>query len=159
MQFNMIVKIWSIGKTNEKYLQEGINIYLKRLTHYTKLEYEELKDVKTGATHEETTKKEAELILSRLKINDILVLLDETGHQYSSVGFANFLEKFQIQSGKNIIFLIGGAYGHHKLIREKAHSSLSFSLMTFSHQMIRLFLVEQIYRAFTILKNEKYHNP
>ncbi len=154
----MQICIWSIGKTQEKYLKEGINLYLKRLTHYTKIQYEEWKDVKPGINSEETTKREAEMILSKLKNNDVLILLDEKGKELRSTELAHFLEKFQVQSSKNIVLLIGGAYGHHMMIRERAQYIISLSKMTFSHQMVRLFLVEQIYRAFTILKNEKYHN-
>lgn len=154
----MRISIWTIGKTQDKYLKEGIDKYLKRLTHYTKLEYEEFKDVKPASTIEETIKREAEMIISKLKTDDILVLLDEKGQDYSSTGFASFLERYQNQSSKNIVLLIGGAFGHHKLVRDRAHHLLSLSKMTFSHQMVRLFLVEQIYRAFTIMRNEKYHN-
>lgn len=154
----MQICIWSIGKTQEKYLKEGINLYLKRLTHYTKIQYEEWKDVKPGINSEETTKREAEMILSKLKNNDVLILLDEKGKELGSTELAHFLEKFQVQSSKNIVLLIGGAYGHHVMIRDRAQYIISLSKMTFSHQMVRLFLVEQIYRAFTILKNEKYHN-
>ena len=154
----MKVTIWAIGKTNEKFLIEGVDKYLKRLKHYCKLDYEEFKDVKPALQPEETTKREAEMILSRLKNDDILVLLDENGTMYDSVSFASYLEKAQVQSTKNIVFLIGGAFGHHSIIREKANHTISLSKMTFSHQMVRLFLVEQVYRGFTIIKNEKYHN-
>lgn len=150
--------IWAIGKTDEKYLEDGINKYLLRLKHYCKFEYEEFKDVKSGQTSEDTLKREAELILSKLKKDDVLILLDEKGMMMNSVEFAECINKWQIQSLKNVIFLIGGAFGHHKLIRERANQMISLSKMTFSHQMVRLFLTEQIYRAFTILKNEKYHN-
>ena len=154
----MKVSIWAIGKTDEKYLDEGITKYLKRLKHYTQLTYEEFKDVKASQLPTETLKREAEMILSKLKSDDILVLLDEKGQSYDSVQFAAYLEKMQVQSTKSIIFLIGGAYGHHELIRNRANHLISLSKMTFSHQMIRLFIVEQFYRAFTILKNEPYHH-
>lgn len=154
----MKVSIWSIGKTDEKYLEEGINKYLKRLKHYTQISYEEFKDVKAGQFPTETLKREAEMVLSKLKSEDILVLLDEKGQSYDSVQFGAYLEKMQVQSTKSLIFLIGGAYGHHELIRIRANHLISLSKMTFSHQMVRLFLVEQIYRGYTIIKNEKYHN-
>ncbi|MBC7885067.1 MAG: 23S rRNA (pseudouridine(1915)-N(3))-methyltransferase RlmH [Saprospiraceae bacterium] len=150
--------IWAIGKTNESYLEEGISKYLKRLKHYTKIDYEEFKDVKPGKDAEETMKRESELILSKLKADDYLILMDENGKNYDSTGFSVFIEQLQMHSSKTVIFLIGGAFGHHKLIRERANHLLSLSEMTFSHQMVRLFLSEQIYRAFTIIKNEKYHN-
>jgi len=154
----MQISIWSIGKTQEKYLKEGVDKYLKRLSHYTKIYYEEWKDVKPGVTPEKTTKREAEMILTKLKTDDILIILDEKGKEFTSIGLAGFLEKLQIQSSKNIVMLIGGAYGHHELIRDRSQYALSLSKMTFSHQMVRLFLVEQVYRAFTIIRNEKYHN-
>lgn len=150
--------IWTIGKTDEKYIEEGIKKYLNRLKHYTRLEYEELKDVKTNQNVEEILKKEADIVLSRLKPDDTLILMDEKGQMFDSTGFSEYINKLQIQSHKNVIFLIGGAFGHHKLIRERSNGMISLSKMTFSHQMVRIFLVEQKYRAFTILRNEKYHN-
>ena len=139
------ISIWCIGKTDEKYLIEGIDKYLLRLKHY-------------GATPDETTKREAELVFSKLKSDDVLILLDEHGEMYDSVKFARYIEKLQVNAHKNVIFLIGGAFGHHKTVRARADHQVSLSKMTFSHQMVRLFLTEQIYRAFTILRNEKYHN-
>lgn len=150
--------IWAIGKTDEKYLDEGIKKYLNRLKHYTNVDYEEFKAVKSGQTPEETLKREAEVILAKLKSDDTLILLDEHGQMFDSVGFSDYIERFQIQSHKNVIFLIGGAFGHHKTIRERSNQMISLSKMTFSHQMVRLFLAEQLYRAFTIIRNEKYHN-
>jgi 23S rRNA (pseudouridine1915-N3)-methyltransferase len=150
--------IWAIGKTDEKYLDEGIKKYLSRLKHYTNVDYEEIKAVKSGQTPEETLKREAEVILAKLKSDDTLILLDEQGQMFDSVGFAAYIERFQIQAHKNVVFLIGGAFGHHKTIRERSNQMISLSKMTFSHQMVRLFLAEQLYRAFTIIRNEKYHN-
>ncbi len=154
----MKILIWAIGKTDEKYLEQGIEKYLKRLKHYCKFEYETFKDVKSNSNMEDILKRESELILSRLKSDDFLVLLDEYGSQYTSVSFSEYLEKLQLQSLKSVVFLIGGAYGHHPDIKARANHMISLSKMTFSHQMVRLFLVEQLYRGFTILKNEKYHN-
>ncbi len=154
----MKISIWCIGKTDEKYLREGIAIFLKRLTHYTKVEMVEYKDVKPGNLPEETIKREAEMILGQLKPDDVLILMDEHGKEYTSVQLSAYIEKLQLQAVKHIIFLIGGAYGHHTLIRVRANHLISLSKMTFSHQMVRLFLAEQLYRAYTILRNEKYHN-
>ncbi len=154
----MKISIWCIGKTDEKYLIEGIDKYLQRLKHYSKVDFEVLKDVKPGNTSEETLKREADLVFSKLKSDDTLILMDEKGEMYDSLKFAGYIEKLQIQSQKHIIFLIGGAFGHHSSIRQTANHMISLSKMTFSHQMVRLFLVEQIYRAFTIIRNEKYHN-
>lgn len=154
----MKISIWCIGKTDEKYLVEGIDKYLQRLKHYSKVEYDVIKDVKPGQTPEETLKREAEVVLAKLKPEDTLILMDERGEMYDSVKFASYIEKLQIQAQKHVVFLIGGAFGHHTLIRNRANHLISLSKMTFSHQMVRLFLVEQIYRAFTIIRNEKYHN-
>lgn len=154
----MKISIWCIGKTDEKYLIEGVDKYLQRLKHYTKLDYEVFKDVKPGQTSEETLKREAEVILAKLKADDTLILMDEKGEMYDSVKFAGYIEKLQVQAHKHVVFLIGGAFGHHSTIRARANYMISLSKMTFSHQMVRLFLVEQIYRAFTIIRNEKYHN-
>lgn len=156
--YDMKISIWSIGKTNDAYLQTGIVKYLSRLKHYTKLEYEEFKDVKPGQTADETKKREAELFLSKIKVEDVVILLDERGKHYDSEEFANFLEGHSVNSTKHIIFIIGGAFGHHDMLRTRANQLLSLSKMTFSHQMVRLFFTEQLYRAYTIIKNEKYHN-
>jgi 23S rRNA (pseudouridine1915-N3)-methyltransferase len=154
----MKISLWCIGKTDEKYLVEGIDKYLTRLKHYTKIEYEVLKDVRPGQTPEETLKREADLIFSKLKADDVLVIMDERGQAYDSIGFAQYIQKLQNTSAKNVVFLIGGAFGHHDTIRQRAQHAISLSKMTFSHQMVRLFLVEQLYRAFTIIRGEKYHN-
>lgn len=154
----MKISIWCIGKTDEKYLEEGISKYIKRLVHYTKIEFETFKDVKPASTESETLKREAELILSRLKPEDYLILLDERGQMYSSIEFSAYIEKLQLQGIKHTVFLIGGAFGHHEMIRSRAQGLISLSKMTYSHQMVRLFFTEQLYRAFTILRNEKYHN-
>ena len=150
--------ILAIGHTNEEYLIQGVNKYLQRLKHYGKIEFKELKDIKSQQNVEEFKKKESELILTHLKSDDILILLDEKGKMYDSVSFAGFIEKLQIHASKNVIFVIGGAFGHHKILLERANFTISLSSMTFSHQMVRLFFVEQLYRAFTILRGEKYHN-
>ncbi len=154
----MKIAIWSIGKTDEKYLKDGIDKYLNRLQHYTKIEYIEFKDVKAAQTAHETIEREAQSILIKLKADDYLIILDEKGSEYSSIQLSQFIEKLQLQSRRSVVLLIGGAYGHHQMIRNRANATLSLSKMTFSHQMVRLFLVEQVYRAYTIIKNEKYHN-
>lgn len=154
----MQISVWAIGKTQDKYLREGMEKYQMRLHHYTKWLYEEFKDVKPSSVSEETTKREAEMILSRLRPEDFLILLDERGKEMTSKGFADYIERHQNQSTRHIVLLIGGAFGHHQIIRDRAQGLISLSKMTFSHQMIRLFLLEQVYRAFTIIRNEKYHN-
>lgn len=155
MKFSLLV----IGKTNEKYLEEGIKIFDNRLKNYTKFEMIEVRDIKGFQNPEDLKKKEAEAFLEKIKDDDVLVLLDENGKSFSSVEFSLWIENQQIRSVKHVVFIIGGAYGVHELIRQRSNLVLSFSKMTFSHQMIRLFFVEQLYRAFTIIKNEKYHNP
>lgn len=154
----MKVSLWVVGNTNEKYLEEGIAIYTSRLKHYCKFEFTIFKDIKGVTSPDILSRKESEAFLEKLKSSDELVLLDEYGEMLSSQGLATFIEKRQIQSEKSLVFIIGGAYGHHSILKNRADKILSFSKMTFSHQMIRLFAVEQIYRAYTIIKNEKYHN-
>lgn len=155
----MKISLWVIGKTNEKYLETGVGLYMQRLSHYLKFEYIEFRDVKNFSGPEDLKKKEGEMILQKLKEEDYLIVLDEEGKQLTSVAFAGFIEKSRVGNGKHMIFLVGGAYGVHDMVKNKAGFLLSLSNMTFSHQMIRLFFVEQLYRAMTILKNEKYHNP
>jgi len=155
----MKVEFWYIGKTNEKYLDQGIKIFEKRLGHYCKFSSVCIKDVKPGQNSTETKQRECEVILSKLTNSDYLVLLDEKGEMFTSEKFATQIEKFQMQSSKKIIFLVAGAFGADDKLQKRADKLISLSKMTFSHQMIRLFFVEQLYRAFTILRNEKYHNP
>jgi 23S rRNA (pseudouridine1915-N3)-methyltransferase len=147
-----------IGKTNEKYLEEGIKIYLKRLPHYCAIEYKELKDVKSFSNSEDLKNKEGEIFLSHISKDDFVILLDENGKEYTSRGLSEYIEKHTINSTKNLILAIGGAFGFSESMYKRANHKIALSKMTYSHQMIRLFLVEQLYRAFTILKGEKYHN-
>jgi len=155
----MKIEFWYIGKTNEKYLNQGIQIFEKRLKHYCKFSSVCIKDVKPGQNAAETKQRECDLILSKLTSADYLILLDEIGEMYSSEKFAQQINKLQMQSSKKIVFLIAGAFGADGRLQDRADKLLSLSKMTFSHQMIRLFFLEQLYRAFTILRNEKYHNP
>ena len=157
----MKIECWCIGKTAFDYLKEGIEVYTKRIVHYTPFEWTVLPDVKNGGAYDKETlkKKEGDLVLDKLSKEDYLVLLDEKGKSLTSIQFARFIEDRIAQGGaKKMVFLIGGAFGFSEEVRQRANHTLSFSTMTFSHQMIRLFLVEQVYRAFTILKGEKYHN-
>lgn len=156
----MQIKLLAIGKTDNKQLQILIDDYQKRLGFYIKFEFEIIPDLqKTKNLSEEQQKqKEGELILNKLSPTDVLILLDENGKQLDSVGFSGYLQK-QMNSGiKQLVFVIGGPYGFSQEIHNKASGELSFSKMTFSHQMIRLFVIEQLYRGFTILKNEPYHH-
>ncbi len=156
----MKVIFYVIGKTNADYLKSGCNLYEKRLKHYLPFHYEILPDVKIkGKMNAEQLKlKEGELLLSKLNTGDFLVLLDERGKQLDSIGLAKFMEKQLGQSHRQLIFVVGGAYGFSNDVYQRANMQLSLSKMTFSHQMIRLFFLEQIYRAMTILRNEPYHH-
>lgn len=154
----MQVEFWCIGKTNEKYLQQGIDIYQKRLKHYCRFKLVVIKDVKTQKDSETLRQLEAEQVLKQLHPTDYLMLLDEKGKEYSSEDFASALGLMQVRAIKKVVFLVAGAYGAHQQLIDRADQKLSLSQMTFSHQMIRLFFVEQLYRAYTILRNEKYHN-
>lgn len=149
-----------IGKTDEAYLREGIEKYLKRLKHYIVFQYLEIPDLKNTKHLNEAEQKnrEAELILKQLKPNDQLILLDENGEEFSSEGFAAYLNKKMLASVQNLVFVVGGPYGFDPSVYQKAQGKISLSRMTFSHQMVRLFFVEQVYRAFTILKGEPYHH-
>ncbi|MBR5784990.1 MAG: 23S rRNA (pseudouridine(1915)-N(3))-methyltransferase RlmH [Bacteroidales bacterium] len=156
----MNIKLVAVAKTDEKYLQEGIDIYIKRLKHYVNFELvviPALKDTK-NASADEVKEREATLLLKHLEKSDVIVLLDEHGKEHTSVGFSKYLQK-QMNSGiRNLTFVVGGAFGFSPKVYAKATDKLSLSQMTFSHQMIRLFFVEQLYRAFTILNHEPYHN-
>ena len=148
-----------VGKTNEKYLKEGIEIYLNRLKHYTDFSIVELDEIKgsKNISMDDYRKKESEKLLSILDA-ERLVLLDEKGKSYTSFGFAKKLNNSMIQGVKSIDFVVGGPFGFHEKVRNKSDESMALSDMTFSHQMVRLFFVEQLYRAFTIIKGEKYHH-
>jgi 23S rRNA (pseudouridine1915-N3)-methyltransferase len=155
----MKIELWVIGKTAFKYLDEGIAVYEKRLKHYVNYDMVILPDIKNPPLSTEALKiKEGELILNKLTKDDLLILLDENGKNLTSVDFSKFIETQQMNATKRLIFQIGGAYGFSDAVYERANHKISLSKMTFSHQMIRLFFVEQLYRGFTILKGEKYHN-
>ncbi|MDP8200512.1 MAG: 23S rRNA (pseudouridine(1915)-N(3))-methyltransferase RlmH [Candidatus Tenebribacter burtonii] len=154
----MKIKITCLGKTKQKFIEEGIREYQKRITKYIKLDWQILSDVKlTGNKTIEVVKKQEALILEKnLPASSIIVVLDENGKEFSSEYFAKYLEN-KLLFGKDIVFIIGGVYGLSDRILQKADIALSFSRFTFIHQMIRLLLIEQLYRSFTILKGKKYH--
>lgn len=155
----MKMKLIAIGKTDEAFLVEGIEKYLKRLKHYVSFEIIVLNDVKTGKKLNIELQKEQEgrAILEKVQSNETLILLDENGKDFTSVGFANFLQK-KLNAGNNLVFVIGGPFGFSTEVYQRADAQLALSKLTFSHQMVRLFFVEQLYRAFTIIKGEKYHH-
>ena len=156
----MNIKLLAIGKTDNKALQTLIDDYTKRLSFYVKFDLEIIADIKNvkNLSEKQQKEKEGELILSKIGNTDHLVLLDENGKTFSSVGFADELQKKMNTGIKTLVFVIGGPYGFSEEVYKKANGKISLSAMTFSHQMVRLFIIEQIYRGFTILKNEPYHH-
>ncbi|MEZ4837949.1 23S rRNA (pseudouridine(1915)-N(3))-methyltransferase RlmH [Flavobacterium sp.] len=156
----MNIRLIAIGKTDNKNLQLLIEEYLKRLSFYIKFDMEIIPDIKNAKNLSETQQKEreGELIMSKLATTDFLVLLDENGKTFNSVEFANELQKKMNAGTKTLVFVIGGPYGFSETIYQKAQQKISLSKMTFSHQMVRLFFIEQVYRGLTILRNEPYHH-
>ena len=156
----MKLYFWSVGKTNEPYVNEGIKIFTKRISHYYPVEWKIFPPSKNAASlsNDQVKAAESSLILSALQNDDILIALDENGKQWSSVELAGFIQQKANASAKNIIFLIGGAYGLHENILKRCNHKWSLSKLVFPHQLVRLILAEQIYRACTIIRNEKYHH-
>ena len=156
----MIIRLINIGKTTVPYLIDGELDYMKRLQHYLKFERLDLKEYKSVKKQSKVVlkKKEADLILKQLNSKDIVVLLDERGEEMSSEQFSVWLEKKQMIGLKQMIFITGGAYGFDQTVYQRADELISISKMTFSHQMIRLLFLEQLYRAKTIHNGEKYHH-
>ena len=156
----MKIRLIVVGKTNADYLKTGESDYEERLKHYCKFEELIITPIKnSGKLAKKDLKiKEGELILKNIDPMDQLVLLDEKGKSFSSIDFSNFLNQKLLDSTKRLVFVVGGAFGFSEEIYKRADSKLSLSKMTFSHQMIRLIFKEQLYRAFTILKGEKYHH-
>ena len=156
----MTIKLIAIGKTDQKSLQALIEDYQKRLSFYIKFELEIIPDIKNvkNLSEQQQKEKEGELILAKLAATDQLILLDENGKSFSSVAFANELQKKMNAGIKTLVFVIGGPYGFSEEVYKKANGKISLSAMTFSHQMVRLFFIEQLYRGFTILRNEPYHH-
>jgi 23S rRNA (pseudouridine1915-N3)-methyltransferase len=156
----MKITLILIGKTNDAYLKDGIDIYWKRLKNYISIELRVIPDLKStkNLSFEQQKEMEGNLILNSLKPSDQVVLLDEKGKQCSSVEFSEYLQKKMTGNTKNLVFVIGGPYGFSQAVYARSKESISLSPMTFSHQMVRLIFIEQIYRAFTILKGEPYHH-
>ena len=158
----MKIKIIAVGKIKENYLKEGINEYLQRLLPYAKVEIIEVNDskVKDNPNDSDILKvinEEEERVLSKIKNNDYVINLDLNKKEFDSVEFSKFLESKLVEGGSSITFVIGGSYGLSNKVKERANYAISLSKMTFLHQMTRLILLEQIYRSFKILNNEKYH--
>ncbi|SFS53195.1 23S rRNA (pseudouridine1915-N3)-methyltransferase [Zhouia amylolytica] len=156
----MNIKLIAIGKTDNSHLQELINDYQKRLGFYVKFNLEIIPDIKNAKNLSESQQKEKEgqMILKKIQSTDQLILLDEQGKNFSSEHFAEYLQKKMNSGIKQLVFVIGGPYGFSQEVYQKSQGKISLSKMTFSHQMVRLFFIEQIYRAFTILRNEPYHH-
>ncbi|WP_037314530.1 23S rRNA (pseudouridine(1915)-N(3))-methyltransferase RlmH [Salegentibacter sp. Hel_I_6] len=156
----MTIKLLCIGKTDNRELKQLIEVYKNRLQFYNKFEIEIIPDLKKTKNLDENQQKEkeGELILARVQNSDFLVLLDENGREFSSEKFSAYIQK-RLNSGlKQLIFVIGGPYGFSESVYQRADAKVALSQMTFSHQMVRLFFTEQLYRAFTILRNEPYHH-
>ena len=152
----MTVTLVCIGKTTEKYVFEGMHIYTRRLAHYCRFN---LIEVESGKGSEiEIRKKESDILLNKIENKDVLILLDEKGKEFTSAEFAKAISNQQNISTKNLVFVIGGAYGFSEEVYKRANLKMALSKMTFPHQLVRVLFLEQLYRAFTILKGEKYHH-
>ena len=156
----MNIKLIVVSKTDIPYLQQGIDEYVGRLKHYCDFEIVVIPALKNlgKATPDEIKEREGQLILKQLDKVDTSVLLDEHGREYTSVGFSEYLQKQMNAGTRTLAFVIGGAFGFSSAVYAAANHKISLSQMTFNHQMVRLFFTEQLYRAFTILRHEKYHN-
>lgn len=156
----MKLAVWAIGKTSEAYLSAGILAYRQKISHYIPFDYQELPESRQQKSAEKgkALKNQAELLISRLAPEDHVVLLDDKGKQMNSIQFAGYLNGFLISSYKRVVFLTGGAYGFHDSVYKKYPEKLSLSSLTFPHDLVRLILLEQIYRGCSILKNQPYHH-
>lgn len=156
----MKITLLTVGKTDRDWVRQGLDIYVSRLKHYipfSMVEIPELKNV-SALSKDQIKSKEGELILKNIRPIDDLILLDEHGKEYTSVEFAKVIQEKISYTGKDMVFVIGGAYGFSPEVYSRANSKISLSRMTFSHQMVRAIFAEQLYRAFTIMKGEPYHH-
>lgn len=156
----MKIQFWSVGKAHESHVKEGTEMFTKRISHYFPVEWQIIPMPKNAGTLSDTDLKikEGEIILNTLKKDDYLVLLDERGKQLTSEGLTDFLQQRANESQKTIVFLIGGAYGVSDEVMKRANYKWSLSQLVFPHQLVRFILAEQVYRACTIMRNEKYHH-
>lgn len=154
------ILLLTIGNTDKKYMREGIDDYVKRLSFYLPFEMKVIPDIKnrSSLSTELQKEKEGQLILSKVSSGDYLVLLDEHGTEFSSVEFSKWIEKKMIAGTRQLTFVIGGPYGFSNAVYQRSDVKISMSKLTFSHQMARMIFVEQVYRAMTIIKNEPYHH-
>lgn len=153
----MKIHFWSVGKAHESYLKEGVEIFTKRISHYYPIEWKIFGTSKKG-DQDEVKKYEATQLLSVIQKDDFVVALDENGKQLNSAELAAFIQQRTNSSLKNLIFIIGGAYGIHETVLNRCDYKWSLSKLVFAHQLVRLILAEQVYRACTIIRNEKYHH-
>ena len=156
----MKITLLAIGKTNQIWIEEAVNEYIKRIKRYITFDFKVLPDVKNAKSlsEEQLKEKEGEIFLASLLDADELILFDEKGKEYTSEGFAGYIEKKMLASTRSLVFCIGGAYGFSASVYSRATGKLALSKMTFSHQMVRLIATEQLYRAFSIINNEPYHH-
>ena len=156
----MKITLLTVGKTDKDWVKQGIDIYASRMKHYFPFSIVEIPELKNASSlsQEQIKTKEGELILKNVKPADEVILLDERGREFSSMEFAKTLQDKISYTGKDIVFVIGGAYGFSEAVRQRSNSKISLSRMTFSHQMVRAIFAEQLYRAFTIIKGEPYHH-
>jgi 23S rRNA (pseudouridine1915-N3)-methyltransferase len=156
----MKIQLWSVGKPHESFVKEGIEIFTKRISNYYNIEWKIIPMPKNAGIMEATILKikEGETILAALQKDDYLILLDERGKSFTSEALAKFIEQRAGESLKNIIFLIGGAFGVSEQVMQRANFKWSLSNLVFPHQLVRLILAEQIYRACSIARNEQYHH-
>lgn len=156
----MKITLLTVGKTDIKWVKDGLEMYVSRLKHYIPFELVEIPELKnvSALSKEQIKQKEGELVLKSVKPQDDLILMDEHGKEYRSVEFAKVLDEKTSRGGRDIIFVIGGAYGFSADVYARCNSKISLSQMTFSHQIVRAIFAEQLYRAFTILRGEPYHH-
>ena len=156
----MKIELAVIGKTSIGYLKQGIDEYIKRLKHYVPFEIKYIDDIKNTKHISEDQQKRTEgaKILSLLDKSDFVVLLDEHGKEYTSMQYSSYIQKRMLSGAKKVVFVIGGPYGFSQEVYDRANDKISFSKMTFNHEMIRLIFTEQLYRAYTIINHEPYHH-
>lgn len=149
-----------MGKTDVGWVREGLELYVSRLSHYLQFSLKEIPELKkaTSLTKEQIKEKEGELLLGEIQPRDEVILLDEHGKELRSVEFASWIQDRLSRGGRDLVFVIGGAYGFSSKVYERADGKVSLSKMTFSHQMVRTIFAEQLYRSFTIIKGEPYHH-
>jgi len=156
----MKITLLTVGKTDVEWVRKGLELYVSRIGHYVNFRLCEIPELKNASalTRDQIKEKEGELVLKSLKTSDEAILLDERGKEYRSMEFAAFIQEKMSRSSSDLVFVIGGAYGFSEAVYGRAKGKISLSQMTFSHQMVRTIFVEQLYRAFTIIKGEPYHH-